>query len=78
MTALATYALGVGLLIAIAAGWLGVQRLWLSAAGQPGAGRDALADRFSCGGDEGCGACDKPCERSRREKGSRSKEEDQR
>lgn len=65
MTPLATYALGVGLLIGIAAGWLGVQRLWLSASGEAGAGRDALADRFSCGGDGGCGACEKPCERSK-------------
>lgn len=68
MSALATYTTGVGVLIALAAGWLGVQRLWLqvsSQAGETGAGRDALADRFSCGGDGECGACETPCERSR-------------
>ncbi len=73
MTALATYTLGVGLLIAIAAGWLGVQRLWLRVSGETGAGRDALAGRFSCDGDGGCGACDEPCERSRQRAGRSSR-----
>lgn len=62
MSALATYALGVGLLVGIAAGWLGVQRLWLRSSGQAGVGRDALTERFSCGGDGECGACEGECE----------------
>jgi hypothetical protein len=78
MNPFATYALGVGLLIGIAAGWLGVQRLWISASGHEGTGRDALSDRFSCGGDGGCGACEGPCERQRGEKSSRAAKENER
>jgi hypothetical protein len=65
MSGLVRVALGAGLFVALAAGWVAVQRLWLRAAGEAGAGRDALAGRFDCGIGE-CGACREPCAARRR------------
>jgi hypothetical protein len=56
---LASYVTGLVAMVAISAGWLGVQRAWQRAFPDASGDSDALAGRMGC---HGCGCAD-ACER---------------